>query len=42
MLASTDSSFNAFEGLLLGVVGGALLWLAIGAAFWLLPGAGLF
>jgi hypothetical protein len=39
MLASTDRSFDAFTGLLLGIAGGALLWLSIGAAFWLLHGA---
>jgi hypothetical protein len=39
MLASTDRSFDAFEGLLVGIAGGALLWLSIGAAFWLLHGA---
>ena len=39
MLTSTDRSFDAFAGLLLGIAGGALLWLSIGAAFWLLRGA---
>lgn len=39
MLASTDRNFDAFEGLLVGIAGGALLWLSIGAAFWLLHGA---
>jgi hypothetical protein len=39
MLTSTDRSFDAFGGVLLGIAGGALLWLSIGAAFWLLHGA---
>jgi hypothetical protein len=39
MHTSTDRSFDAFEGLLVGIAGGALLWLSIGAVYWLLHGA---
>lgn len=36
MVHSTDPSFDAFEGLLIGVAGGVALWLSLGATFWLL------